>query len=589
LSSANSSVENEYKHKRLQKRRLEKQIDTGESSEGPIQSEITFRPGLFGNTTTTSFSSDGRGSELQKSSVTTVPSSSQTSAPSSIMASSTKQEIDSGPLEDKLTRAPPHSLIARRKRDNIPLLRRFFHKKATKDIESESTSSSGNSSTQTKSRPTELTEAVEEILDSSALGTGRETLSREERWIQKDSDVVERILWAESDRKTLFDYIDEMRKYIGDLEALLRLKETAGAPLHPDALKERAKSLEGAVKDTQSALQRLHTSLRAMNKRNNPWKFSLQLAENYDEAGKDFVNLHDYLPLRTGSIYFMLQRHAPKSDRHSELYVAETILNPPVPRSAAAATIAPLATNLEQSKEYRLRPNGNPFAMWGSIRTEKSRDDLHCLFQDAENKWATYGTLADIFKELEASQKMTTNQRIKLALVVASSYMYLLGVRDGCDPIGLHSFKYYSLEGENTSWDNEDPLVLYPYLSFGFGQRPTDVIVGGKAKTRRNHETVIFELGIILVQIGCCQATATAKDAGLSATRSWALTHLHELECYVTLPYAEIARDCLEYSIPSFLQEGQKKEIEFLTDIVARLGELRQGLIGTVAGDMIPL
>jgi hypothetical protein len=578
-------IEGEHKHKKLQKRRLPLQIEEGEGSRDHAIENLPQRPASPTSSTATS-SSKQEVSQVQNSAVTTsqeTPLTSVSHLPAISFGHATNKTPET--LQDVRGGNDKYDKRAVEKSKKRSLFQKFLRKKPKPEQGSSVQLSSAASNGVPRSEVSAAAAATT-ILNTPNVDTIARASDKEEEWLQKDSDLLERVQWARRDREALFGYIEELRKYITDLEHLLRLKSSSGILLLSETLKSKAASLQAVGRKTQKALQRLHASLRMMNKRKGPWIFSLQLAEDFEMAGRDFVNLNDYLPLREASLHFTLQRHSSQSAEESELFVAETLVSPPASNTVLPSRL--LATDLNQAQEYDGLPEADPFAKWGVVRVESLCGDLHWLFKDSENKWQSCETLADVLLRPETGQKMTANQRIKLALLITLSYLYLVSVRPSCDAISLNSFKYYIRKGEESSWDDGDPLILYPYISFGFGQRPVDVVVGGRQKAPRDHNTVIYELGIKLVQIGCCKAYGDAKAFVLSTARSWALTNLHELESYVTLPYAEIARDCLQYSASSIPAQDADKENVFLADIATRLGELKQRLIGTLAGDVVP-
>ena len=575
-------IEGESKHKKLQKKRPTLQITDDYGSND--QMEHTASQRLASNIVTRTASpsiADSSHPENSTATITHSTSISHLSVKTLSRNAAPKTLQGKGDGKNKDTKERPEGGVLR------SALQRFHLKKGSKREQDNDRASSGTASNDLPH--SDIAAAAGEVLYREELEAAAQNSAKEEKWLQKDSDLLERVQWVKEDREALFGYAEKLRTYLTDLENLLRLKSTCGTTVLSQTSKDHKKSLTTVAKQTQVALHRLHESLRMMNKRNDPWVFSLQLAEDFEKTGSDFVHLNDYLPLRKGeSLYFTLQRQSSKSAGDSELFVAETLATPPDAKSAIPHSV-PLAIDLNKASVHIGCPKADSFTEWGVVRVDSHLGDLHWLFKDNNNEWQSYETLADTLSRPETGQKMSPNKRINLALLITWSYLYLGTIRPSCDSINLDSFRYFVRANEDTSWDDEDPLILYPYLSFGFGQRPVDVVVGGKRKASKDPGTVIHELGINLVQIGCCQVHSNTKAPMLSTARSWALTNLHELECCVTVPYAEVARDCPQYSASSISAQKAREENEFLADIVLRLSEVKKRLFGTLAGDAVPL
>lgn len=469
-----------------------------------------------------------------------------------------------------------------------PSLYNIFHSKNHSKTDSNKPTKSSEKDTNPPASLGTPGNAALESLGATAYNRIARLPAREEEWLQKDSDIFERLKWTQTNRAKLFGYIEELRTQVTDLECILRLKSTSSIFELPESSKERLKVFQQTVAITQVSLTNLHRSLRMMNRKGNPWVLSLQLAGSFEESGADFLSSHDYLPLREKCVYFTLQRRASMSEKQSKLFVAEI---PLLPSSASSPSTIPMAIDLEQAQEYQNIPvnqshSENQFSKWGVVRRSET-EELHWLFHDQTSKWQSCGTLLKTLGDPLTDEKMKIAQRIRLAILIILSYIYLLDVRQSCDPITLKSFEYFSEEGDDSTWDEEEPLILYPYLSFGFGQRPKDNKIGGKRKAPKGRGTEIVGLGIKLVEIGCCKVLSNSEgSSSLSDSKSSAMNQLHKLEESATMLYAEIARDCLQYSSPSVSTGGSAEENGFLAKIAIRMEDLQQGLAESLAGDI---
>lgn len=432
--------------------------------------------------------------------------------------------------------------------------------------------------------------------------------SREEAWLQDDTDILERVKWETADKLTFNGYIEDLKKDIKSYQELLQLKSTESTVPRAPALRRQALSLQAVAEKTQTALWRLHAALRVSNNSVKPWRFSLQLEEHYGQSSQDFVHLHDYLPLSQHAkwFYFMLQRHSPVHLRNPELFVSET-------REEERLTLTPtpppppvslMANQLQQAEAYAARaPTAQThFVEWG-ITLSPNRSDTDMLFKDTRSTWQVHQTLADAFLDPQSREKLTRSQRVQLALLLTISSLYLVKVRPSCQPITLSNYLYYITNDEDTSWDPQNPLILSPYLFFGFGQRPVDLKSGGRRKASSTSATnPLHELGIILVLIGLCELPAPAVSASaapspapeppIPPTQNWATARLNDLERRIGLPYAEVARECLQFQPPSDAttqtEAQETAEVGSLVGAVTRLEAVKRAWVGSEAGGEVP-
>lgn len=434
----------------------------------------------------------------------------------------------------------------------------------------------------------------------------RSQLQDESQALQDNVEAEKKLKWAITDMKKLHTYIDDVTKQVDALDNLTRLRPGRGLAPSVSGSADEDAHLKATARKTQQVLERLHLSLRAMN-RLDKYGVSLQLSNDFEESGMLFAKNHDYLGLdyhNSSSFYLALQRYTVSKDadgsdrstprtRHtSSLIVAETSLNtcgqPPDATSHQA-------NDLDQAEVFRQDESAETFIRWGAVFTQPMRNrmpDAHWLFRDQVHSWTSNGTLADALAEGTPARRMTVTQRIQLALMIANSYLYLATTRTTCQPITLQKFRYYTLHDDENSWDPCDPLLLRPYLDFGFGQRLQDVVIGGRSL--RSSLSPIIDLGISLVQVGCCALHEydARNTRSMTDARSWAQRNFKVLDSYLPVQFTEVAQDCVLFEsrdLPGQHRENVEQENEFLLDKVGRLREMeRKFNAATRAGSRIP-
>jgi Prion-inhibition and propagation len=432
--------------------------------------------------------------------------------------------------------------------------------------------------------------SAEALLHIPAVKKAGIEVENQAKKLQNQADLLQKAKWVKSVSDKFYGYIKQLKELIDDLEYYLREKSSPGESGTQVALSEQGAALLSGAEQLQNALERLHRALRGMNKRKDPWILSLQLQEDFKSAGQGFISMADDFRLRPGSLYFTLQRQQSPGSEESELFVAETLLED---RSNVIDDVnaTERCLSLQRASKFVNESSDDVFEQWGIAQTGGSPGDKHWLFRDSENQWKFCGTLASSLSLPEPKAKLTRIQRLSLALMVAKSYLHLMTVRPQCDPIGLDRLTYYvEKEEEPDKWNNKRPLILRPYITFGFGQRPAGKAVVGGATSSTTTRTPIYDLGVILIHIALCefQSFGSGGDSHAQA-RSWALTKLRQAELLLSLPFAELVRNCLQYRESTASADDAKAEAQFLVRTILALLELKARLNGSLAGSAVPI
>ncbi|KAK3367227.1 hypothetical protein B0T24DRAFT_709939, partial [Lasiosphaeria ovina] len=445
------------------------------------------------------------------------------------------------------------------------------------------------------------------------------TVERHVEWMWKKSDL---------DKK-----IARLKAIMDDLDSETQLRNTAAGVRSAESAQDATK-LGRIIRLTRAALDRLHRSLRAVNTAGT--KFSLQLTEDFMAEGDRFFDLcQAYLSLGTRDqhFYFVMHRHdASNTDpQRSRLFVAQTKreFNPARDRVGGIAASHLAGHGLTQASQFARdaarSTSSRQFRLWGGVVVPSSREQLgnHWLFHEVNKHYVSAGTLAGALAEGTPAARMTVAQRIELALLLLYAYIYLADVRESCRAIGLECFRYYTEEQQqqtkqattaaaatNPLFANPaDPLILSPYISFGFGG-PIDAghsSAGGAAPigSRRRQRPVdrsMLLLGVNLVQIALCVAysggldshnTNSGAQAGTVAdeARRWAEGRLPAVDARVGVVFSEVAAECLRFvndSLPGQQSENSGRQIDFLVDQVIRLDKMKKELGDGPAGAAVP-
>ena len=114
----------------------------------------------------------------------------------------------------------------------------------------------------------------------------------------------------------------------------------------------------------------------------------------------------------------------------------------------------------------------------------------------------------------------------------------------------LPNFKYYrQIDSDTAIWDEDDPLILKPWLSLRFGQRMPRVRIGAGSTIVKPFQNSINELGLLYYQL----ASANVIDYSIGATavfrraRIQAFSDLHSVSHTLGAGFLDIVRSCLQY------------------------------------------
>jgi hypothetical protein len=398
------------------------------------------------------------------------------------------------------------------------------------------------------------------------------------------TELLYKVKWAREDREKLWTYIKELRKLNQTLDALTRLKPYSdGSQINAKSQGEIGSS-KNTIFGIQNALQRCHRALRHVNSSSEPFSFAIQLTMDYDQAGNLFREEHLPHKYRPNSFdfYFFNMQPLRRNETHAQKLVVAQTRRSLIPHTAAHLPMA----GQERIKNFTLAYDSKPssptdeFLEPGVMAEDPSSRDLHRLFRDCVNEWTRPSSLADFIKRPEAPQKLDSVERVGLARLISTSYLYLSRIGSETLTIKLDTLLYFAVKGKRMDWTGKEGLISRPYLLCGLGEKSKS-IVGGTSLTSTDQ---ILEFACLLTQIGCCAVWDTQQS--IPDTKRWVSQQIDNLNREVALPYAEIVRECLQYrsgSLPGTNDDGRRND--FLLDKMMRLDDLCTNLAGTLAGE----
>ena len=387
----------------------------------------------------------------------------------------------------------------------------------------------------------------------------------------------DRTKWAAGDHQALKNMIKSIKEGNDELRKFLKLRSLNDTALLLPRSKE-LESLSNVGKNISTALVDLHEALKSLNYRRkgqDPYSFSIQVREDNDASRKDLAQAEGVI-LQNGSVVFNLQRHD----------ASNTMGNP----TTLAIESLPTHKTSNTTELHNLRnPNGaindteddteidTDVETWGYIRTPGLADKYHVLYHDKASLWPASITLVDLLSGPDYVEYINPIQVLQAARMIAVAYLYHSEVRLSCGDPRPHNFRYYLTTDERPKWTDEDPLILNPWLSYGFGQRSARPPIGGGSGVARPLNASVVELGLVLYQVACGQVLQYGTGVnGFKKARSEAIKRLYVVTRVFGASLTSIIQSCLEYQgMESFLaaKKSAASDFDFMEKIVSALYE----------------
>ena len=427
----------------------------------------------------------------------------------------------------------------------------------------------------TASAPTPKIDHVPPWLNSPAVNARREQSDKKAQQMGTTTSFLQKVGWAKEDKEALNEIINLLRSDNEYLEIMFAFKPThdMGRLVNPP---EESSSWLREARTVQGALKRLHQSLRNMNterETREPWQLSIQLMTDYSDNCDYVVSMLTKLPLRDKAYYFNIQRQN-SSQASASFVLAETVAELPCqPKGDLTSLDDHSAWHLDQARSMRDKTEVEGFKPLGIVWINE--EDQHWLYHAESQEAHCNRTLATILREEAIQDKVDTQTRILLACLVAISYIHFSLVRSSCREIETSSFRFFESAEDGKEWENNDPLILKPYLCIGFGQNRR-IRIGDQSGVSSSKTSYIVGLGVLLYQIGCCVAldytSGTLREAKVRASKD-----LHQLDRKVSGRYAELVQSCLQYPVAGIGINAMAAD-RFIEGVVAGLFKLREEL-----------
>lgn len=186
-------------------------------------------------------------------------------------------------------------------------------------------------------------------------------------------------------------------------------------------------------------------------------------------------------------------------------------------------------------------------------------------------------------------QKISPMQTVQLARILVSANLYFAKIRKTCGNFRSSHIRFYqaSSAADQDPWDEENPLVLQPWLSGGFGRQAAIRRLGRSTGIATGSSDHFLEIGLTLYQLGSGQAIkyGSSKPA-LHDARVKALSNLHLIDRRVGSTFADVVQGFLNQQIQTAYISDERRgnsERAYLKNMVSALLACEKSLENTVA------
>lgn len=322
-----------------------------------------------------------------------------------------------------------------------------------------------------------------------------------------------KISWAWRDYDELKKIIRRIQIKNNELEILIRDIALQDAAVNLPTF-EAANRFWPVVAQVKKAVSTLHRDLMDVNlgsEQGDAYHMSIQLLEDNEGSRSDVSGRRGaHHHLHDGSRIINIQRHVSKNlEDKSRLLLIENVKttqgasNPPSwdPESMY------FLRDLDRPRDIEI-PVFSDVEVWGCFpayadSASKFEQDgfRNKVYHANSEQWQCTANLKDILTASEYHRCILPIQVVQVARLVLDGYLYLESVQVTCANPRPENYGFYQIPDEGQAWSLGNPLVLRPWLAFGFGRRGPAKKLGAASGITQAPNSAMNELGLILFQL----------------------------------------------------------------------------------------
>lgn len=438
-------------------------------------------------------------------------------------------------------------------------------------------------------------------VDTTELSNTAQRVEQHAEVLQASVAYWRKISWARRDYDELRNIIRRIQINNNELGKLIKDIALQDAAVNLPAF-EAADRFWPVVAQVKESLGTLHNDLMDVNvgsAQGDAYHLSIQLLEDNDRSRSDVSGRRGaHHHLHDGSRIFNIQRHVSKDlkDKSKLLLIENVKTSQRMSTPSWDPESMYFLHDLDRPRDIEL-PVFSDVEVWGcfpaySDHASNFEQSWFCnkVYHANSEQWQSTANLKDILDSSDYHRHILPIQVVQVARLVLDGYLYLESVQMTCVHPRPENYVFYQTPDEGQAWNSDNPLVLRPWLAFGFGRRGPAKKLGGASGVAQAPSSAMIELGLVLFQLG----TGKALDYGIGAqglrfARSKALADIDELDSRVSCIYTEIVHGLLEFQTPAshlLAASDERKGTEFVKKAVEALYSLEQKLEGTVTAPL---
>ena len=439
-------------------------------------------------------------------------------------------------------------------------------------------------------------------VDTTELSNTAQRVEQHAEVLQASVAYWRKISWARRDYDELRNIIRRIQINNNELGKLIKDIALQDAAVNLPAF-EAADRFWPVVAQVKEALGTLHNDLMDVNvgsAQGHAYHLSIQLLEDNDRSRSDVSGRRGaHHHLHDGSRIFNIQRHVSKDLKDkSKLLLIENVKTSQ--RMSTPPSWDPESMyflhDLDRPRDIEL-PVFSDVEVWGcfpaySDHASNFEQSWFCnkVYHANSEQWQSTANLKDILDSSDYHRHILPIQVVQVARLVLDGYLYLESVQMTCVNPRPENYLFYQTPDEGQAWSFDNPLVLRPWLAFGFGRRGPAKKLGGASGIAQAPSSAMIELGLVLFQLGTGKALDYGTGAqGLRSARSKALADIDKLDSRVNCIYTEIVNGLLDFQTPAshlLAASDEKKGTQYVKKAVEALYSLEQKLEGTVTAPL---
>lgn len=381
------------------------------------------------------------------------------------------------------------------------------------------------------------------------------------RRIQEQTTFWNKLKWADHVQDKFRERLNMIDKANQRLRGLLKQRNAkyphtliSGEDLPAASQPEYAEILEN-----QLAVATLHNTLGSANALSEEARaFCIDTRDDFSQNWVDAKAQKARLPVRNGGLMMFVQSQESSQSADSIFLMMELLRKSE--QSGPAAPDGDMMANFDNLGYFSAdeTTSHSDYQAWGCIRSEVPSEKFHDTIQAfcATSPWRKTGTLLHHMTDPSFLAELDLSDLLFFLIRIVRAHLNLARISQSCSNPRLESFVYFESTHKAARQHQgkaaiHEPLWQRPFLACGIGEAAPEVALGEGTGRRKDPDSGIVELGLLLYQLGGRTVLELGAETGITmskdlrAAKKTALLSLVDVERNCTAAFANIVEACL--------------------------------------------